>query len=196
MKDSKIFIFEGNQLDGCFSKSKKFYPDNYTEEDIKNSIKKDRIKLGQKYNFSGLKMFQVTQKMEDNDSYEDNKAVVIEDSYLKGDDFFEQEIKADILFITKDYPGIVLSHRMADCPVLIAEDREKGIEMLENLMNKGSFNNTVYYTLYQTYKKDKNYDDAIRVCEKAIEVLGFFSNDRLSKWADYRDKLIIKKEKE
>lgn len=80
--------------------------------------------------------------------------------------------------------------------LLNSEDREKGIEMLENLMNKGSFNNTVYYTLYQTYKKDKNYDDAIRVCEKAIEVLGFFSNDRLSKWVDYRDKLIIKKEKE
>ena len=80
--------------------------------------------------------------------------------------------------------------------LLNSEDREKGIEMLENLMNKGSFNNTVYYTLYQAYKKDKNYDDAIRVCEKAIEVLGFFSNDRLSKWVDYRDKLIIKKEKE
>ena len=80
--------------------------------------------------------------------------------------------------------------------LLNSEDREKGIEMLENLMNKDSFNNTVYYTLYQTYKKDKNYDDAIRVCEKAIEVLGFFSNDRLSKWTEYKNKIVAKRDKE
>ena len=80
--------------------------------------------------------------------------------------------------------------------LLNSEDREKGIEMLENLMNKDSFNNTVYYTLYQTYKKDKNYDDAIRVCEKAIEILGFFSNDRLSKWTEYKDKIVAKRDKE
>lgn len=79
--------------------------------------------------------------------------------------------------------------------LLKSEDKEKGIEMLENLMAEGSYNNTVYYSLYQTYKKDKKYDDCIRVCDKAIENLGLFSQDRLSKWTEYKDKIIAKKEK-
>ena len=79
--------------------------------------------------------------------------------------------------------------------LLNTEDKDKGIEMLEQLMNKGSYNNTVYYTLYQTYKKDKQYDDAIRVCETAIENLGLFSNDRKSKWTNYLEKITIQKEK-
>ena len=63
-------------------------------------------------------------------------------------------------------------------------------------MSTDPFTNTVYYTLYQTYKKDKKYDDAIRVCDKAIENLGYFSEDRFSKWSEYKNKLIKIKEKE
>lgn len=124
---SNIVIFEGNKKDGIFSKSKKFYPEDFTDKDIYNSILKDRIKLGEKYHFNGKKMFQTTQKMEDNDSYPNNKYIVIDDSYMTKEDYFKEEINADILIIKKDYKNIVLSHRMADCPVLIAEDRKKGI---------------------------------------------------------------------
>lgn len=127
---SQIIIFEGNQLDGIFSTSKKFYPKNYTKKDIFNFIKENRIKLGKKYNFSGLKMFQVEQKMEDNNDYPDNKAVLIEEKYLTKEDYFTEKIKADILVITNKYKGIVLSHRMADCPVLIIEDRYQGISAI------------------------------------------------------------------
>lgn len=79
--------------------------------------------------------------------------------------------------------------------LLKSEDKEKGIQMLENIMEDDSYNNTVYYTLYQTYKKDKKYDDMIRVCRKAIDVLGFFSNNRKEKWTEYLDKSIQLKEK-
>lgn len=79
--------------------------------------------------------------------------------------------------------------------LLNSEDREKGISMLEDLMAKGSYNNTVYYTLYQTYKKDKRYDDCIRVCNNAIDTLGFFSNDRKTRWNDYLEKITKQKEK-
>ncbi len=127
---SQIFIFEGNKMDGIFSRNKKFYPDNYTEEDIEQEIKKSRIKLGEKYNFSGLKMFQVEQKMEDNDVYEDDKTVIIDKKYLSGEDYFQEKIQADILIITNKYPEIVLCHRMADCPVLIAEDRKLGVSAI------------------------------------------------------------------
>lgn len=43
---SQIIIFEGNQKDGIFSRNKKFYPKDYTSEDIYNSIKRDKLPLG------------------------------------------------------------------------------------------------------------------------------------------------------
>ena len=79
--------------------------------------------------------------------------------------------------------------------LLNSDEREKGILMLENIMKKGTYNNTVYYTLYQTYKKDKRFDDAIRVCNKAIEVLGFYSNDRKNRWNINLEKVTAQKEK-
>ena len=75
-------------------------------------------------------MFQVTQKMEDNDDYIDNKSVIIGKEHLLKDDYFDEEINADILIITSKYKKIALSHRMADCPVLIAEDRNKKVTAL------------------------------------------------------------------
>ena len=80
--------------------------------------------------------------------------------------------------------------------LLNSDEREKGISMLEDIMEKGTYNNTVYNTLYQTYKKDKKFDDAIRVCNKAIEVLGLFSNDRKSRWNINLEKVIKQKEKQ
>lgn len=74
--------------------------------------------------------------------------------------------------------------------ILKIENKEKGIEMLEEIMSKGTFTNTVYYTLYQTYKKDNKYDDCIRVCEKAIDVLGYYDNDRFNKWTEYHNKIL------
>ena len=72
------------------------------------------------------------------------------------------------------------------------DDKEKAIETLEELMENGTFNNTVYYTLYQNYNKEKQFDDSIRVCEKAIDVLGFYDKDRKEKWAKYLNKAIEK----
>ena len=127
---SQIFIFEGNMKDGLFAKSKKYYPENYTDEDIYESYKRDRIKLGKKYGFSGLKMFHIKQKMEDNDSYPDNKTIILNESYMKKDDYFNEQIEGDILIISNKYPKVAVVHGMADCPILIAEDRRKGVTAL------------------------------------------------------------------
>ena len=75
------------------------------------------------------------------------------------------------------------------------EEKEKGIQMLETIMENGTYNNTVYNTLFQTYKKDKRFDDAIRVCNKAIEVLGLFSNDRKQRWNTNLEKVTKQKER-
>ena len=79
--------------------------------------------------------------------------------------------------------------------LLKSEDKEDGVRMLEELMMDGTYNNTVYNSLYQTYKKDKKFDECIRVCEKAIDVLGFFSNDRKERWTINLEKSLKAKEK-
>jgi len=168
---SKIIIFEGTMKDGLFTRSRRFYPENYTEEDIYNAYKKDRIKLGKKYGFSGLKMFHPRQKMEDNDRYPDNKAVFLDEKYMQKEDYFQENIEADILIISKDYPKIAVTHNMADCPVLIAEDRKKGITalahcgiyhinrglpkaMIETLIKDNSNPQNIYLYIGSHIKKD------------------------------------------
>lgn len=79
--------------------------------------------------------------------------------------------------------------------LLKSDEKEKGVTMLESIMENGTYNNTVYNTLFQTYKKDKLFDEAIRVCNKAIEVLGFFSNDRKERWSINLEKITKQKEK-
>lgn len=68
-------------------------------------------------------------------------------------------------------------------------DKKLGIAMLESLIKKGSYNNTVYYTLYQIYKKEKRFDDCVRISNKAIEMLGFFSKDRKERWTTLLEKV-------
>ena len=79
--------------------------------------------------------------------------------------------------------------------ILKEENKEKGINQLETIIKNGTFTNTAYYTLYQTYMKDKKYADAIRISDLAIESLGLFDKDRLEKWTKYKNKAIDKKEK-
>lgn len=74
--------------------------------------------------------------------------------------------------------------------ILKNENKEKGIDMLEKIMSKGTFSNTVYYTLYQNYKKDNNYENCIKVCERAIDVLGYYDNDKFNKWTEYHTKIL------
>jgi len=128
--ESKIVIFEGNMKDGLFTRSKRFYPEDYTEEDIYETYKEARIRLGEKYGFSGLKMFHPKQKMEDNDVYPDDKAVILDEKYMQKDDYFKEEIETDILILQSKYKNVAVCHNMADCPVLIAEDRRLGVTAL------------------------------------------------------------------
>ena len=58
----ELVIFETNNQDGVMSKSKKFYPASYTDEDIRRDLLKVREKIGKKFNFDGKKMLQPTQK--------------------------------------------------------------------------------------------------------------------------------------
>ena len=86
------------------------------------------------------------------------------------------------------------TNRIKEAKAILKEDEEKGVMMLEDIINNDTFTNTAYYTLYKIYNKDKRYDDCVRICDKAIDVLGYFSKDKLEKWSGYRDNVIGKME--
>lgn len=125
-KKYKLVIFESNRKEGCMSLAKKFYPTTYSKEDRKRALKTVKDKIGKKYNFNGNHILQPKQKdVEFKEDYPDGKYVRITNEYLMKEDYWDEEIICDILLIDTKFPNIVIGHRMADCPVIIAEDRKK-----------------------------------------------------------------------
>src|SRR5699024_6059100 len=47
--------------------------------------------------------------------------------YLTKEDYWDEELICDILLIDTEFPNIVVGHRMADCPVIIAEDTKQQV---------------------------------------------------------------------
>lgn len=128
---SEIKIFESNLQDGIMCRNKKFYSDKLTQEEIDEIFKETRISLGKKYKFNGLKIIQPVQKTENNNvEYPDGKYVIINDNHLKKDDLWYERIETDIIIIEKKYKNIVIGNQCADCPIIIAEDRRRGVTAL------------------------------------------------------------------
>ena len=48
------------------------------------------------------------------------------------DDYYEEDLQADILVISKEYPNIIVGNPQADCPIIICEDRKKGYTALSH----------------------------------------------------------------
>lgn len=80
-------------------------------------------------------------------------------------------------------------YEIKEAKQILNENKDLGCQRLEEIIEMGTYNNTAYYTLYKTYLKDKKYDDAIKICKKAIEILGVFSKDRIEKYLKYMRKI-------
>ena len=46
------------------------------------------------------------------------------------EDYWSEELPADILIISNKYKNIIVGNQMSDCPILIAEDRRLGVTAL------------------------------------------------------------------
>lgn len=131
MLESKITIFETGIEDGIFSESEKFYPSNFTKDDIRIQFLEVKEHIANKYNFNKNNIFSPYQKTSTNGlDYPDGKYVVLNETHMQGEDFIFNKIPCDILILEQKYRGIVLGNRMADCPILIVEDRLKGVTAL------------------------------------------------------------------
>lgn len=129
--ESKIKIFECGKEEGIFSRNKKFYPDYLTKNEINKQFTEVKKRAAEEYNFDYRKIFQATQKTITNGvDYPDGKYVVLNDTYMQKEDYWEERIETDILILEEKYKGVVVGNQMADCPIVIAEDRKKGVTAL------------------------------------------------------------------
>ena len=128
---SQIQIFETGIEEGVMSRNKKFYDPSFSQEKINQIFYKTRQNIGNKFNFKGEKMFQANQKTTNNNvNYTDGTYIVINDKHLTKEDCWYEDLPADILIISNKYKNIVIGNQMADCPVLIVEDRHLGVTAL------------------------------------------------------------------
>ena len=128
---SQIEIFETGIKDGIMSKNKKFYKENLTQEEINKIFLETRLKFAKKYNLNGLHIFQALQKSQLNKlNYPDGKYIVISEENMTKEDYWSEELPADILIISNKYKNIIVGNQMSDCPILIAEDRRLGVTAL------------------------------------------------------------------
>lgn len=130
--ESKIVIFESGVEDGIMSNNKKFYPENFSQQNIDEEFLENRIKFGKKQQIDGTKIYRATQKNSFNNlEYPDGKYLVLDLNMNSVDAWYEKLI-ADIIIMPYNNKKIVLAHQMADCPIIIAEDRNLKVTALSH----------------------------------------------------------------
>lgn len=155
-KKYKLTIFESNRKDGCMSLAPKFYPKDFTLEQRKKALRLVKSKLGEKYHFNGNHILQPQQKdVEFDHEYEDGKYIKISKKHLTKKDYWDEKLCCDILLIDTNYPNVVIGHRMADCPVIIAEDVKQQVVAISHCGAR-QINREVPKWTIEALKKEKN----------------------------------------
>ena len=184
MTKYKLQIFETNRLDGCMSQAKKFYPSNYTEQEIKDKLQEVKEKIGKKYHFNGNHILQPQQKeIEKTLDYPDGKYIRITKEKLTQEDYWYLKFPCDILLIGKDLPNIVIGHRMADCPVIIAEDIKHQVVAVSHCGAVQINREVPRYTIEALIKEIKSNPQDIHVYIGSCIKKESYQYDRYPHWA-------------
>lgn len=185
---SRIKIFESGIADGIMSRNKKFYPETMTQEEINNEFLSTRIKLGNKYGFDGKKIFQALQKTESNNiDYQDGKYHVITEEDINNADLWYVELPADILIISEKYKNIVVGNQMADCPILIIEDRRKGVTALSHCGAPYINRNLPYQTGESLIKEFSSHPEDLFAYIGSCAKKESYTYDKYPKWATKKE---------
>lgn len=130
--ESKIVIFESGVEDGIMSNNPKFYDKSLSQEEINKIFLENRLTFGKKYDIDGRKIYKATQKNDNSKlDYKDGKYIVLDINKNSLDAWYEK-LEADILILPQNDKKIALAHQMADCPIIIAEDRKLGVTALSH----------------------------------------------------------------
>ncbi len=92
-----------------------------TKDDKRVIFNSHRLAFGKDNGFNWHKMFMADQKTKDGSYFE------ITRDYVEANTNGWTDIDEDILIITDKVPGVVVGHPVADCPVVVMEDRSKGV---------------------------------------------------------------------
>ena len=186
--ESKIKIFESGIAEGIMSKNKKFYKEGTTEEEINDLFLEVRMNLGKKYGFDGKKIFQALQKTDkNNQDYPDGKYHIIDDNDIEAEDLWEVKIHADILIISEKYKHIVVGNQMADCPILIVEDRKQGVTALSHCGAPYIDRHLPYQTIEALIKECHSNPNDLYVYIGSCAKKESFIYDRYPSWAKDKD---------
>lgn len=110
---------------GNMNTASSFYPKEMTLDERQIDFLRRRLVLARECGFDGKKMFMADQTTKDG-SY----CVLTKELIEEKDDGWLRDIPEDILILTKDTPGVVIGHPVADCPVIIMSDKSRGVTAL------------------------------------------------------------------
>lgn len=180
------------------SSAKKFYPKEVTDDIIKQKLSLVKNNVGKKYNFDGNHIIQPCQKdVELNVDYPDGTYIKIDPKNLKNNDYWYEKLPCDILLIDTNYPNIVIGHRMADCPVIIAEDTKNQIAAVSHCGAKQIDREVPKWTVKALKKETNSNPNDIRIYIGSCIKKENYQYDQYPKWAKNEEvwkKSITKKE--
>ena len=121
VNSGKFGIVETGIAHGNMNTAKRFYPESYTAEDRERAFLEHRLRAGAEFGFNGYHMYMADQTDKTGTWFE------IDEDYVEAHPNGWSDISEDILVITDKVPSVVIGHPVADCPVVMAFDREQGV---------------------------------------------------------------------
>jgi hypothetical protein len=118
---NNLHIIQTHIKDGNMNLAAAFYKEEMTAAERSEDFLNRRLILGKKHGFDGHMMFMAEQVTKDG-SYR-----IIDEELMKNNPNGWADINEDILIVTKDTPGVVIGHPLADCPLVIITDPFKGV---------------------------------------------------------------------
>ena len=119
-----VKIVESTREFGIMNANSRFYPMRYDAARREKEFMKHRKKLGEFYGFDPNKFFMADQLDKSGTYFE------ITEEYVEDNPKGWSDIPEDILVISKDVPGVVIGHPVADCPVVMVSDSRRGVSAI------------------------------------------------------------------
>ena len=174
--NNNVRIIETGISYGNMNTGKRFYPEDYSAEDRSKAFMDHRMKAGKDFGFDGKLMYMADQVDKRGTWFE------IDRDYVEANPNGWTDINQDILVITDKTPGVVIGHPIADCPVVMAFDRKKGVSAIGHCSAELVDKKMPMLVVDALYNSHRSSDDDISVYVSMCAGKSW-TYDRYPKWA-------------